>query len=51
MEKNFTINLGEREVGIVMNALLALQDLQKEEYKAECNRLYDEIKAQALQQK
>lgn len=50
MGRQFTINLGEQEINTVLNALLALHDLQKEEYKAECNSLYNKIKIQTMLQ-
>ena len=50
MKKEFTINLGEQEINTVLNALLALQDLQKEEYKSESNSLYNKIKIQTMLQ-
>ena len=45
-----TITLTGEEVNIVLNGLLALHDLNKEPYKAECLDLYDKIAEQTLEQ-
>ena len=45
-----TIALTREEVNIVLNGLLALHDLNKEPYKAECIELYDKIAEQIIKQ-